>query len=187
MTALARPDVDLHDSWAAAMAEFHAEGTHVHGSGLFLLPEEEQWDLTAAGCARLVAVLHEAATEGPDPEQVPCEFSWIVDEAPGGAVEVVGVLALRLRLNQWLLENAGHVGYSVAPSRRRRGHATRALALAVRRAAEAGIDRVLVTCDEDNAASAATIEAVGGVFEDVRNRQRRYWIEAPGPVPEPGR
>jgi predicted acetyltransferase len=164
------------------MAEFHAESTHVHGGGLFLLPEEEQWDLTAAGCARLVAVLREAAREGADPEQVPCEFSWIVDEAPDGSLEVVGVLALRLRLNQWLLENAGHVGYSVAPSHRRRGHATRALALAVRRATEVGIDRVLVTCDEDNAASAATIEAAGGVFEDVRNRQRRYWIGTPAPV-----
>ena len=63
------------------------------------------------------------------------------------------------------------------PSRRREGQATRALALAVLRAAELGIERLLVTCDVDNRASAATIEANGGVLEDVRNRKRRYWID----------
>ena len=64
---------------------------------------------------------------------------------------MVGFLALRHELNAWLLEEGGHIGYSVRPSRRREGHATRALALAVRRAAELGIDRALVTCDDDNA------------------------------------
>ena len=42
------------------------------------------------------------------------------------------------------------------------------------------MDRVLLTCDEDNVASALTIERNGGVLEDVRDtdlgRKRRYWI-----------
>ena len=76
------------------------------------------------------------------------------------------------------------------PSRRGEGHATRALALAVRRAREQlGLDRVLVTCDEDNEASRRTIERCGGVFEDSRNGKRRYWIdtarERPGNGSEP--
>jgi predicted acetyltransferase len=66
----------------------------------------------------------------------------------------------------------------VRPSRRAQGHASRALALAVRRCAELGIDRVLLTCDEDNLASARTIERNEGVYEDTRNGKRRYWIEA---------
>jgi predicted acetyltransferase len=41
-----------------------------------------------------------------------------------------------------------------------------------------GVDRVLVTCDEDNLASARTIERGGGVYEDTRNGKRRYWIAA---------
>jgi predicted acetyltransferase len=64
----------------------------------------------------------------------------------------------------------------VRPSRRRQGHARRALALGVRRAGELGIERVLVTCDDDNAGSRRTIERCGGVLEDVRGDKRRYWI-----------
>ena len=43
-------------------------------------------------------------------------------------------------------------------------------------AAELGLDRVLVTCDEDNVAVPRTIERNGGVYEDTRNGKRRYWI-----------
>ena len=174
MTALARPDLRLHETWADAMGEHHPEGLHVNGSGLWMLPEEEQWDLTEAGCRRLVEVLLAAAREPDDDDKVPCEFYWVTD---GPAEEVVGFLALRTRLNDWLLNEGGHIGYSVRPSRRREGHASRALGLAVRRAAELGIERALVTCDDDNVPSARTIERNGGVFEDTRNGKRRYWIE----------
>jgi predicted acetyltransferase len=49
------------------------------------------------------------------------------------------------------------------------------------RASARGLDRVLVTCDDGNTASARTIERNGGVLEDVRETwlglTRRYWIE----------
>jgi predicted acetyltransferase len=46
-----------------------------------------------------------------------------------------------------------------------------------------GIDRILVVCDDDNAASAAVIERCGGVLEAVVSPDdgdvpfRRYWID----------
>jgi predicted acetyltransferase len=46
-----------------------------------------------------------------------------------------------------------------------------------------GVERVLVTCDEDNLASAKVIERCGGVFESVVDqpdggtRLLRYWID----------
>jgi len=49
--------------------------------------------------------------------------------------------------------------------------------LALGISAELGIDRVLVTCEQDNPASARTIERCGGVLEDERRTLRRYWIE----------
>jgi predicted acetyltransferase len=175
VTALARPDLRLHESWAAAMGEHHPEGRHVNGSGLWMLPESAQWDLSEDGCRRLVEVLLAAADHPADDDKVvPCEFYWITDGRPE---EVVGFLALRTQLNDWLLNEGGHIGYSVRPGRRREGHASRALALALRRAAELGIARALVTCDEDNLPSARTIERNGGVYEDIRNGKRRYWIE----------
>jgi predicted acetyltransferase len=181
VTALARPDVRLYESWTAAMSEHHPEGLHVNGSGLWMLPEAEQWDLTERGCRRLVDVLLAAVGEPEDAGgtgKVPCEFYWVTNGAPE---EVVGFLALRTRLNTWLFEQGGHIGYSIRPSRRREGHASRALGLAVQRAAALGIERALVTCDDDNLASARTIERNGGAYEDTRNGKRRYWIET-GPA-----
>lgn len=175
MTALALPDLRLHESWAAALAEHRPEGDHVSGAGLWNLPEDQRWDLSEAGCARLVARLTELGTESPDePERVASDYWWITDGEPD---EVVGFLAVRHRLNDWLLNEGGHIGYSVRPSRRREGHATRALLLALDRASELGIDRALITCDDDNAGSRATILGGGGVYEDTRNGKQRYWID----------
>ena len=161
------------------MAEHHPEGPHVNGSGLWMLPEDDQWDLTEAGCRRLVEVLLAEARPFPRGREGRALRVLLDHRRPAdeGDEQVVGFLALRTRLNDWLFEEGGHIGYSVRPSRRRQGHASRALGLAVRRAAELGIDRALVTCDDDNVPSARTIERNGGVYEDTRNGKRRYWID----------
>jgi predicted acetyltransferase len=174
MTALVRPDVRLHGSWAETIVEFGSE--MIHGSGVWH-GDGGPLDLTEAGCEAFVAMLlpyADPATELPE-DRVHSDYYWITD-GEGADEEVVGFLALRHRLTAWLLEEGGHIGYSVRPSRRGQGHAVRALALAVRRSAELGLDRVLLTCDDDNRASARTIEHNGGVYEDTRNGRRRYWI-----------
>ena len=83
---------------------------------------------------------------------------------------------MRHRVNESLLVVGGHIGYAVRPSARRRGVATAALRLALGMAARLGIDPALVTCEDDNVASARTIEANAGVLEDVRGTSRRYWV-----------
>ena len=94
---------------------------------------------------------------------------------------IVGMIDLRQRLNDFLAEYGGHIGYSVRPDERRKGYAKRMLALALEEARGRGISRVLITCDDDNVASARTIEANGGVFERTACLDgevlRRYWIE----------
>jgi predicted acetyltransferase len=60
----------------------------------------------------------------------------------------------------------GHIGYSVVPWKRRRGHATRALAGVLPLARALGLPYVELTTDVDNAASRRVIEANGGtIFE----------------------
>lgn len=174
MTRLAVPDLRLCESWQAAMLDFGSE--EVHGSGWWHRPEAERQDFTREGCARFVELLRSYADRDqplPD-DKVHSDYFWITDGEPE---QVVGFLAVRHELNAFLLEEGGHIGYSVCPTHRRQGHATRALGLGVRRAAELGLEQVLVTCDEDNLASAATIVANGGVLEDVRNGKQRYWID----------
>lgn len=64
---------------------------------------------------------------------------------------------------------------------RGRGYATEILRQSLVIARAEGVDRVLVTCSDDNVASAAVIERSGGVLESVIDgsrhpRPRRHWI-----------
>jgi predicted acetyltransferase len=98
---------------------------------------------------------------------------------------IVGRASIRHTLTPPLGNLAGHIGYAALPEFRSRGYATQILRAAVRFAHdELGLDRVLVTCDDDNAASIRVIEKNHGVFEDayqdatLRRQKRRYWIDA---------
>ena len=91
--------------------------------------------------------------------------------------KAVGFLNLRLRLNVFLLEEGGHIGYSIRPSERGKGYAKEALCQGLQVAKGKNIKQALVTCSTENPASRAVILANGGIYEDVRNRTERYWID----------
>ncbi len=180
MIALVAPDPAYRASYLAAVDEFG--GAHRDGDGLWA--EEAEGDFpgyafTREGLAdpaeferlvehRLASALEETVRR---PGFVPSTFLWVVED---GAY--VGSVAIRHRLTDFLLREGGHIGYSVRPTARRRGIATAALAAALPVARGLGIDPALLTCDEDNVASARTIAANGGVLEDVRDGIRRYWV-----------
>lgn len=165
MTDLMVPDARWHTSWAASMLEFGEE--YPHGSGL----GDPRPSFDEPGCAAFVAWLRACERTPPRPDWVPCTYLWVTE-----GDEVIGSLAIRHELNAWLLDQGGHIGYSIRPSRRRQGHASRALALALDRARGLGLERVLLTCDLDNDASRRTIERNGGIYEDTRGIKRRYWF-----------
>jgi predicted acetyltransferase len=97
---------------------------------------------------------------------------------------VVGRVAIRHRLTDSLFRVGGHIGFVVVPAFRRQGHATSILGFSLLFARDTlNLDRVLVTCDDDNVGSIRTIEKNGGVLEnvidesDLRKPTRRYWID----------
>jgi predicted acetyltransferase len=96
--------------------------------------------------------------------------------------EIVGRLMLRHTLNDFLLRVGGHIGFVVVPGYRRQGHATEMLKQGLDLARSTGLEKVLVTCDEDNIASRRTIERCGGAYHDSHvgpdapAGKRRYWI-----------
>ena len=58
----------------------------------------------------------------------------------------------------------GHIGFAVVPWKRRRGYATRALALLLPEARARGLASVELTTEPDNLASQRTIERNGGLL-----------------------
>lgn len=96
--------------------------------------------------------------------------------------DLVGRLAIRHTLNDFLLKIGGHIGYGVVPEFRRKGYAKAMLTLSLPIAKQLGIHKVLVTCDDDNIGSIKTIEACNGILENKievsegKPLKRRYWI-----------
>lgn len=181
---LSEPDPALQASYLEALRELTAEGNAryldmVHdpepgyAGAQFTLDTLADPDTFARFCEREISF---SRSDAPRPAAwVPGTYLWMVDDS-SGTPEVVGRISLRHVLTPWLLEVGGHIGYAVRPTARRKGHATRALALMLPIAAAYGIDKVLVTCDEDNVGSRKVIEANGGVLEDVRGGKLRFWI-----------
>ena len=97
--------------------------------------------------------------------------------------KIVGMLQIRHFLNDYLKNYAGHIGYSVAPSERRKGYATQMLRIALPECQKLGIDKVLITCIDSNVGSRKTILANGGVYEstvyepDEKVNLEKYWID----------
>lgn len=94
---------------------------------------------------------------------------------------VVGRSSIRYELKGFLVTHGGHIGYAVRPQHRGRGYATEILRQSVDILRARGVERILVTCDDDNLASAKVIEANGGVLESVvpglaEVPKRRYWL-----------
>lgn len=109
---------------------------------------------------------------------VPATTYFLIDSDQ----QILAVSNLRHELNQSLLQTGGHIGYGVRPSKRGNGLAKQLLALTLRRAKVKGINRALLTCSEENEASARTIEALGGVPEEKfltaeGDLVRRYWVD----------
>lgn len=95
---------------------------------------------------------------------------------------ILGMVNIRHDLNDYLLKYGGHIGYSIRPSERQKGYGHLQLKLALGVLKAKGLSRALVTCDDDNVASAKTIESCGGILEntvissDQQKWVRRYWI-----------
>lgn len=87
-----------------------------------------------------------------------------------------GALDLRHYLTERLMNGGGNIGYGIRPGQRGNHYAPYMLGLGIEKAKAMGIEKALVCCDEDNPASARTIEDCGGKLENVVDGLRRYWI-----------
>jgi len=105
---------------------------------------------------------------------------WLVDDEKQ---YFIGEIAIRHRLNDLLARRGGHIGYGIRYSQWNQGYGTRMLALGLEKAKEMNISPVLITCNDDNIASARVMEKNGFVLGDkiIVSQDgkdfvtRRYW------------
>ncbi|CAM3974829.1 GNAT family N-acetyltransferase [Smaragdicoccus niigatensis] len=170
MPDLIAPDAALHSAWLEAHIEW---GPGAHEDGFGLQPSDHV--CSESGFAAWVDRLRSASVlDSTGALRSACTYRWIVESG-----QVLGGIALRHEHND-IVEWAGHIGYGIRPSARGRGLATWALGQMLEAARQSRMDRVLVVCADDNAASAKTIERNGGILEGVRatplGPARRYWV-----------
>lgn len=121
----------------------------------------------------LIELEHKEVREG----HVPSSTFFCLDEERN---IFVGAVNIRHFLNESLLLNGGHIGDGVRPSERRKGVATRMIALALEECKKLGISEVLMVCGKENIGSAKSIVNNGGVLENEvevdGTVEQRYWI-----------
>lgn len=172
---LVLPSVVYKDSFIEAVKEFQAVPAKDRRSALYS-------DLSIAELERDFGSFIEkderyARGEGLPKGYVPMTTYWLVDQG-----EFIGRVSIRHRLNEHLTLVGGHIGYEIRPSKRHSGFGTLILQMALPKARELGIDRVLLTCDVDNTGSRKIIEKNGGIFENEVAEETtglhklRFWI-----------
>lgn len=170
---IVEPSIALHRPWLDAHREW---GSGLHEDGFGLLPSDEVE--TVIGFRNWIArVSRESTGDSAESGQYHCVYRWILDDDV-----VVGGIALRWGSDPFI-NAAGHIGYGIRPSARRRGIATSALAHVLKMAAEFHLEHVLLVCEAGNLASSATIESNGGILDSIEETEdgpmRRHWIALP--------
>ncbi len=96
--------------------------------------------------------------------------------------QMVGRIAFRHELNDFLKKIGGHIGYIVHPEWRNKGIATWMLKEVLKTNKVKNVKKILLTCDVCNIASEKTIIRNGGVFEKIidlgpsRPAKKHFWI-----------
>ena len=100
--------------------------------------------------------------------------------------KLIGMVHLRLKLNDFLFNYGGNIGYSILPSQRGNGYVKEMLYLLLLKCKKLKMDKILITCDKENIPSQKVILANEGVFEnevfDDKKLSKsgiiqRYWIK----------
>ena len=139
--------------------EFYEYNSEMHGiSGLDkFLDNYEGW----------LSKLEEDRIREPNEIKVPAETFFLVRKNDN---KIVGMIDIRLALNENLKKYGGHIGYSIRPKERCKGYNKINLYLGLLFCKNYGIEKVLMFCNKDNLGSAKTMKALGGtLIKETKN------------------
>lgn len=152
------PGISRKEDAAAFINEFYEYGSEINGTGglQHFAENYEGW----------LEKLERDYTMVPGEERVPARTYFLVRESDR---RIVGMINIRLALNEHLRRFGGHIGYSIRPTERGKGYNNLNLYLGLKVCRQYGIDSVLMDADLANPASWKTMEALEGV------RVREYY------------
>jgi predicted acetyltransferase len=146
------PSIDRKNDAIAFINEFYEFNSDISGTGGLqrFLDNYERW----------LDKLQEDYTRTANEEKVPARTYFLIRCNDN---KIIGMINIRLALNENLKKFGGHIGYSIRPTERRKGYNKISLYLGLKVCQENGIDKVLMDADKHNPASWKTIEALGGI------------------------
>ena len=164
------PDESYREQAIEYIEEHHRYNSNINGSGGLdhYVHDYDAW----------LRRLEEYRNMSPNENRVPSETYMLIRESDN---RLIGMINIRMQLNERLQRIGGHIGYGIRPTERGHGYNEVNLYLALLRCHEVGLDVVLLDCNDDNIASYRTMEALGGylihTWEDPEEgRCRRYAI-----------
>ena len=146
------PTAARKDDAIAYIREFLEFGSDINGTGGLdrYLEDYDGW----------LEKLNQDYHRIPNEEKVPARTFFLVRESDR---KIVGMINIRLTLNERLSRYGGHMGYSIRPTERGKGYNKINLYLGLKFCHQAGIKSVFLDADLENPASWKTMEALGGV------------------------
>ena len=155
------PGISRKEDAIDYIREFLEYGSEINGAGGLhrYLDDYEGW----------LEKLNLDYTMVPGEERVPARTYFLVRESDS---RIVGMINIRLALNERLSHYGGHIGYSIRPTERGKGYNNINLYLGLKVCRKYGIERIFMDADLENPASWKTMEAFGGVrireyYDDV--------------------
>ncbi len=171
------PSVERKNDVLEYIEEFYEHGSQIHGTGSLdrALKKGKTYEEWLDNNMKL----HEedyASKKG----LVPAYTYFFIREDDN---KIVGMIDLRLGLNEYLRNFGGHIGYSIRPTERKKGYNKINLYLVLQEAQKHELEKVLIVCAEDNEGSRKTILSFDGKYEknvfdeSVNETMELYWID----------
>ena len=151
------PSLERKEEALEYIREHHEHNSRINGSGGLdrYLDDYEGW------------LEHLENSKQPSDKLVPALTYFLVRESDN---KIIGMVNIRLYLNESLKEEGGHIGYGIRPTERQKGYNKINLYRALEVCEELGIEEVVLDCNKENLASSRTMIALGG----IKTRERMH-------------
>lgn len=158
------PSIERKKDAINYILEFYKYNSNINGSGGLekYLDNYENWLL----------LLEDYKNTIPSSSKVPARTYFLIRESDD---KIIGMMNIRLSLNDKLRKSGGNIGYSIRPVERKKGYNKINLYLGLLICKKYGIENVLLTCDKENIGSKKTMEALGGKF--IKYKKEKDYVE----------